>query len=438
VVNLVLVVMTVSAGLAALFAPAVVALTAPGLAPAEQTLAVELLHILLISPILFGVSGLLMGLLNAHQHFLLPALAPTFFWLGMIIGLLVWVPRMGIHGLAWGAVLGAGLHLLIQLPGLRGLGGRYTPDLGLSNPAVREVLRLMGPRLIGVAAVQINFLVNTLLATYLVGGASALDYAWRIVTMPQVVIAQGIAIAALPTFSALVARGELVEMRASLADTVRGILFLSLPATVGLILLREPIIALLFQRAQFDAHSTALVAWALAFYALGLISHSLVEILARAFYALKDTHTPVVVGAAVMGLNLLFSIGLTGLFHQLGWLTHGALALANTLATTLEMLGLIWMMRRRLQGLELRRIWPSLWRAMLACGGMALALWGWLAITRPQALWLIAIGGVLSGVVVFWLGAVALGSPEARILPQLLGTRLTRRPQSNTQTPPPG
>ncbi|MBM2850467.1 MAG: putative peptidoglycan lipid flippase, partial [Anaerolineales bacterium] len=264
VMNLVFLALCATGLLAALFAPALVRhVLAPGfIAEDQQALTVSLLRI------------------NAHQHFTLSALAPTFYWLGMIFGLLVWAPRWGVYGLAWGAVLGAGLHLAIQLPGLRGLPAvRYWPDLGLRNPAVREVIRLMGPRLLGVAAVQLNFLVSTRLATYMLGGSvSALTYAWQIFTMPQVIIAQSIAIAALPTFSAMVARDEINAMRASLADTLRGILFLALPATVGLLLLSTPVIALLFQRGDFDATSTALVAWALTFFTLGLVSHSVVEI----------------------------------------------------------------------------------------------------------------------------------------------------------------
>lgn len=426
VINLVLMVMLIVSALSAIFAPDIIRLTAGGLALAEQILAVQLLRLLLLSPLIFGVSGLLMGILNAHQHFLLPALAPTFYWLGMIVGLLAWVPSMGIVGLAWGAVLGAGLHLAVQLPGLRGLGGSWQPDFGLTNPVVRDVIRLMGPRLIGVAAVQINFLVTTALATFLAGGVSSLDYAWRVFTMPQVVLAQGLAIAALPTFSALVARGELTAMRASLADTLRQILFLSLPATVGLVLLREPIIAMLFQRQSFEAYSTALVAWALLFYSLGLVSHSALEIVVRAFYALQDTRTPVVIGAAAMGLNLVLSFGFSFGFAQLGWWPHGGLALALTISTTLETLVLSWKMRQRLAGLDLARIWPGLWRAALASAvmGMALALWLW--ASQSLSVWVVGSVGVAGGGLVFWGVAYALGSEEAQALPKLILSKLQR------------
>jgi putative peptidoglycan lipid II flippase len=430
VMNLVFLILCATGLLSALFAPALVRhILAPGfLAEDQQALTVSLLRILLLSTVIFGVSGLLMGLLNAHQHFILPALAPTSFWLGMIFGLLVWSPRWGVYGLAWGAVLGAGLHLAIQLPGLRFLPGlRYWPDLGLGNRAVREVIRLMGPRLLGVAAVQLNFLVSTRLATYMLGGSvSALTYAWQVFTMPQVIIAQSVAIAALPTFSAMVAREELHAMRASLADTVRGILFLALPATVGLLLLGAPVIALLFQRGDFDAASTALVVWALTFFTLGLASHSVVEIVSRAYYALHDTRTPVLVGVAAMGLNVLLNFAFAEMFTRLGWPPHGGLALANTVATTLEMIGLAWIMRRRLGGLDFARVWPGLWRTALASLLMGALLVLWLRYTQALSVWIVGIGGVVFGGAAFWMMAYILRCPEARLLPRLVREKVGR------------
>ncbi len=426
VMNLVFLILTFTSIVAAFIAPFLVRyLLGPGFTPAGQALAVSLLRILLISSVIFGVSGLLMGILNAHQRFLLPALAPTFYWLGMIFGLLAWVPRAGVHGLAWGAVLGAGLHLAVQLPGLRGLGGRYAFDLGLNNPAVREVVRLMGPRLLGVAAVQLNFLVSASLATFMLAGSvAALNYAWQIFTMPQVIIAQSIAIAALPAFSAMVARDELSAMRAALADTLRGILFLALPATVGLFTLRTPVIALLYQGRNFTPESTALVATALAWFTLGLASHSVVEIISRAYYALRDTRTPVFIGTAAMGLNIIFNFALAWLFGQLGWPAHGGLALANTLATTLEMVALLWLLRRRLDGLAFTRIRFGLGQTALAAAVMGVVLALWVQRTTALPAWAVTLGGVPLGAGLFGALAYALRVPETRLLLKLIKERV--------------
>lgn len=429
VINLVFLTTIGIGSLAALGAPFIVqTILAPGFAPAQQALAVDLLRLLLLTTIIFGVSGLLMGILNAHQHFLLPALAPTFYWLGMIVGLLLWVPQWGVFGLAWGAVLGAVLHLAVQLPGLRGLGARYTLTLGRGSAAVGEVLRLMGPRLFGVAAVQLNFIVTASLASYmLTGSASALTYAWQIFTMPQVVIAQSLAIAALPTFSAMVARGELNAMRASLADTLRTLLFLAVPATVGLLLLRVPLIALLFQRERFDAAATALVSDALGWYTLGLVSHSVVEIIARAYYALKDTRTPVVIGAAAMGLNIGLCFAFAALWRWLGWPAHGGLAFANTFATTLEMVALLWLMRRRLGDLAFTRVWVGLRGTLLAAAFMGAVLALWVVRAADFSPWIVTPLGVLGGGLLFWLVALYMKCPEARLLPEMVLRRVGRR-----------
>lgn len=392
---------------------------APGFTdPAQIALTVSLLRVMLLSCIIFGLSGLLMGVLNAHQHFAMPALAPASYRLGWILGLLVLVPKWGIHGLAWGVVIGSSLHLLIQLPALRGRGAKYHLGLGLDNPAVREVGRLMAPRLLGVAVVQLNFLVNTNLASRMAEGSlTAITLAFTLMIMPQAVIAQAIAIAALPTFSAQVARGEMAEMRASLASTLRGVLFLSLPASLGLILLRKPIVALALQHGAFGTSSTEMVAWALLWYAAGLLGHSLLEITARAFYALHDTRTPVLVGTVAMSLNVLFSVGFSALFSRAGWLPHGGLALANSLATAVECLALLALMRRRLGGLDLPRLQRGILATTAAALVMSLALLGWLRAAASASAWISGGMGVLIGAAVYGVAAFVLGAPEARQLP---------------------
>ncbi len=193
---------------------------------------------------------------------------------------------MGIYGLAWGAVLGACLHLLIQLPDLFRLPKRrYTPTLGLGNPSVREVILLMGPRLISVATLQVNAVVTGIIANgFGTGPLSAINYAFPIMTVPLVVIGSGIGIATLPTFSAQVARGEMSELRNSLTAALRGVFLLAIPATLGLILLRQPLITFLFQRGNFTALSTQMTAWALLWYTVGLIFHCVLEILVRGFF----------------------------------------------------------------------------------------------------------------------------------------------------------
>ncbi|MDH5606890.1 MAG: MATE family efflux transporter, partial [Anaerolineae bacterium] len=324
-------------------------------------------------------------------------------------------------------VLGSLFHLGVQLPGLVKLPERrYTPSLGLLIPEVREVGRLMAPRLLGVAVVQINFLVNVIVATGLPEGSlTAVTVAFQIMTMPQVVIAQAISIAALPTFSAQIARGEIGEMRRSLAVTLRSILFLSLPAALGLILLRQPVLALLFQRGKFDAHSVELTSWALLWFTVGLVGHSLVEILSRAFYALHDTKTPVFVGAAAMSLNVIFSFTFPAWFARLGWMPHGGLALANSLATALEMIVLVVLMRKRLSGLEGKYILGGSLKSVLAALGMTAALAGWSSLTAVQPVWLVAVGGIAVGGIVYLGLMAALRVEELRQVVGVLQARFS-------------
>jgi putative peptidoglycan lipid II flippase len=285
---------------------------------------------------------------------------------------------MGVYGLAWGVIIGSSLYLLLQIPSLLKHGFKYSPSLGLGNPAVGEVIRLMLPRMFGAAIVQLNFWVNTILASGMGQGyISSLTFGFQLMYMAQAAIAQSIATAAMPTFSRQYALGETSSLRNSLAAALRGVILLSLPAAIGLILLRIPIISLLYQRGQFTFEDTRLVAWALLWYAAGLVFHSVLEVLVRAFYAMHDTLTPVLVGATAMGLNIGLSIVLARLFTSLGWMPHGGLALANTLATAIETTTLYLFLRRRLSGVNGIQIIKGLAAAILGTLAMAAVLFFW-------------------------------------------------------------
>lgn len=430
--NLLVIVLTFLSLLSAIFAPQIVRyILAPGFSqsdPMKEALTVQLLRVQLPSVVIFGLSGLVMGILNAHQHFLLPALAPAMYSTGWIFGLLVLAPRMGVFGLAWGVVIGSALHLLLQVPGLFKLPERrYVPTLGLTLQEVRTVIILMGPRLLGVAVVQLNFLLNTYLASLQPEGSlTGISLAFPLMIMPQAAIAQSIAIAALPTFSAQVARGKLDEMRSSLAATLRGVLLLAVPASVGLILLRRPLVQFIYQRGEFDISSVLLVTWPLLWYAAGLIGHAIVEIVSRAFYALKDTRTPVIIGVLAMTFNLLFSLLFSYGFRLIGWAPHGGLALANSLATALEAVGLLYLMRRRLSGL----IAPALLRGALIAGlaslAMAVILVIWLRAAAQLSPVIVTLGGVLLGGTVYLLALLALRVDELFLVISAVKRRLQK------------
>jgi putative peptidoglycan lipid II flippase len=431
IINLVMVIISLLAILAAIFAPFIVRyLLAPGFVddPEKFNLTVHLLRIILPSTVIFSVSGLVMGILNAHQSFLFPALAPSMYSLGMIFGVVFLSPQMGIFGLAWGVVIGALLHLIIQLPKLLRLGGSYSTIFGLENPAVRQVGILMLPRLAGVAVVQINFWVNTNLASrYSEGSVTGLTYGFTLMLMPLMLIAQAIATASLPTFSAQAALGKMDEMRNSLSAAIRTVVLLSLPAAVGMILLRFPLIRLLYENGTtFTSQSTELVAWSLLWYTVGLVGHSLVEIISRAFYAMQDTKTPVIVGVAVMSLNIILSLILGPLFLKIGWLAIGGLALANSIATGLEAIVLLVIMRKRLKGLEGNKIFLLTWKVILAVIIMGLTIW-YLANNLFLGNAFILLISAAGGVIVYAGGLVILRVDEFTALVQLLLGKIFHR-----------
>jgi putative peptidoglycan lipid II flippase len=427
IANLSLVVLAVLSLLSALFAPQIVRyVLAPGFAtdPTKEALTIALLRIQLPSAAIFGISGLIMGILNSHQVFFAPALTPALYQLGMIFGVLFLSPWLGIFGLAWGVVIGSILHLGMQLPALFRLHGKYSFILGLRFRAVREVFWLMGPRLLGVAVVQLNFWVNTRLASQMAeGSVTGVVLAFALMLMPQAAIAQSVAIAAMPTFSAQFALGKLSEMRSALTASLRGILFLSAPAMLGLIILREPIVALLYQRGEFTSRSTELVAWALLWYSVGLIGHCIVEILSRTFYAMHDTRTPVFVGIGAMSLNVLLSFVFSQFFFQIGWLPHGGLALANSLATSLEAIALLLIIRKRLSGLNAIQLLDILIRTAIATLFMGAGMWVCLS-TFDLKLWQQVFFGIGIGILIYLLSAALLRVKEIQAGLQLVRSKM--------------
>ncbi|NLT41502.1 MAG: murein biosynthesis integral membrane protein MurJ [Anaerolineae bacterium] len=388
---------------------------AVGFDPERQALTASLMRIMLLAPIAFSVSGVFMGVLNSYGRFLAPALAPSAYNLAIIIGAAFLSPEIGAFGLALGVAVGSVAHYVIQLPQVLTLmpeelapGPAEHGILGLRSPHVREVVRLMIPRSVGLAAVQVNFLVNTILASTLAPGSLAvLNYAWMLMLLPQGIFAQGVATAAFPALSSLAAQKRWDELADLFLRSTRGVLFLALPATVGLMVLGEPIVTLVLGRGAFDSQAAAAVARVLFFYALGLTAHSVLEVLTRAFYATHDTRTPVAVGVTSMGLNVLLSLALRGPLQESG------LALANTVAVVVEV-ALLWaILSRRLPAAGPRALLESGGRilaAALLMGAVLLVL----ARVLPGSLAVVALVGMALGAAVYGVGAFALGVPEAR------------------------
>ncbi len=367
VLNLVSVATAVMAGVAWLLAPLIVPWLAPGLGAdagreAElQALAIELTRVMLLSPVLFGVSGMATGILNARRHFLAPALAPMFYNLGIIAAALFLAKPLGVHGLALGVLAGSAAHLLVQLPALRTVGMRWTASFDFASDGVREVLRLMGPRVVGLAAAQVNFVVLMFFGSFVSDAAiSAVNYAFLMAMMPVGVVGMAISTALFPTLAQQAATRQEQTLRATLGASLRMILFLAVPASVGLFLLARPAVVLLLQRGAFDADSTTVVVAALQVFAIGIAANAAIEILSRGFYALADTRTPVQYALLGMVMNVALCAALVGPFGVRG------LAAAGSLAALVECAGLWWSLHHELGGLGRRQVLRSFIRTLVA------------------------------------------------------------------------
>jgi putative peptidoglycan lipid II flippase len=427
VINLALVATALLAALVAVLAPWLVRhLIAPGFSPAQQALTAGLMRLTLLSTLIFAVSGVVMSVLHAHQHFLLPAVAPILYNLGIIGGALFLSRPIGVWGLAIGAVTGSALHLLVQLPGLRRYRVGWSPVMNPTDPGLRRVLRLMGPRVLTLGVVQLNTLVIVRLASDLsAGSVSALNFGWRLMQMPETIIGTAVATAVFPTLSELAARERTDELRDTLSSALRSVVAMGLPAALGLVLLGRPVIALLFRGGEFGSASADAVFAALTGYAMGLLGHATLEVVARAFFARQDTRTPLFV--AVIGMFITVGLGLM-LRAPLG---HAGLALANSLGVSAEVALLLWAARRPLGGVDGRRLRHSFGRAALATLVMGLALTGlgaaWPFATDAslhQALFLSV--GLALGLAVYFLAAWLLGMDEIRYLGRLLWRRGAR------------
>lgn len=326
--------------------------------PAAQALTTSLTQIMLITVAVFSVSGLLMGILNAQRIFLLPALALSMNNIGQIVGAVVLTRLLSpdgtpsVYGLAWGAVLGSLLHLFIQLPGLRRAGAKLRPLPDPGVPGVREVLLLMGPRILGLAVVQINFIVNVNLTSGMVEGSrSALITAWTLMFFLLGVIGQSVGSALFPSLSALAAAGDTNGYKNRLNRALAGVVLISIPAMIAVWLLGVWGIDLVLGYGEWTDAATLATATALAYFAIGIPGHAALEILSRAFYALSDTRTPVMVGIVSMVANIILSLIFIRFIGDPSSLTNGAfigLALANSLTTLVEAAALWGLLRRRM------------------------------------------------------------------------------------------
>lgn len=330
------------AGISFVLARPLTNLVAPGFDPATEDLAVNLMRILLLSPVFLGFGIASKGILEAQNQFTLPAFAPIVYNLVIIIGALFFAPDYGIYAVGWAVIAGAVAHVGIQVPGLVRSRFHFRPTLDRSVAGLGEVLRLLGPRVAGLAAFQVNFIiVNAFASTIDARNVSALNYAWQLLMLPHGVLALSISTVAFPSLAALYSRGDRQGFGRLLDRTMRPLLFLSVPASIGLWLVGRPIVIVIFESGNFDATSTDLVSSALTWFAIGLVGYGVTEILTRVFYAMRDIRTPVITGILTIVLNVILS----ALFIQS--LGHRGLALSLSVTTAAEAIIMMLFLKHR-------------------------------------------------------------------------------------------
>ena len=427
VINLVLIALAGLSLLMAIFAPLFVPIVAPGFDAPTTELTVRMTRIMLLSPVLIGMGAVVTGILNSYQQFTVPAIAPLLYNLAIIGAAIFLAPIMGVEGLAVGVAIGSMAHLVVQLPNLARVGQRYDLTIGLGHPGVRRVALLMGPRMLGLAAGQLNFLVSTVLASGLPEGSlTAYNYAFQLSQIPVGVVGVSIAVALFPTLSQDAALGRIGEIRRQVANAVRVLVFVAAPLTAIMIVLREPLTSVFYQYGLFSQAATERTASTLLFFAIGLVGHIVVHVLTRAFYAMQDTRTPVAWAIVAVVVNVPLMVTLVGPMGVEG------LALALSIASVLEVLGLVWSLHRRIESVEEAALLRSLGRAAVAAVSAGLLMLGALTVVEAsmsafldnsvgRLVILLALSA--AGLAIFLLVAAALRSPELEQLRRLLRRR---------------
>jgi putative peptidoglycan lipid II flippase len=379
-----------------IFAPQLVAAIAHGFQsdPEKFALTVRLTRIMMPFILLVALAAQAMGVLNSRDRFAVPALSSTFFNLGSIIaGVLFAVflvdptfshpilsiidhPTEGIIGMAYGVLIGGFLQLAIQVPSLHREGFRYRPELSFTDPGMKQIFKLMGPAVLGAAAVQINVLINSNFASSIVnpatgviddGPVSWLSYAFRLMQFPIGVFGVAIATATLPAVSRSAAMKEIDDFRHTIAGSVRLALLMTIPSAVGLAVLSRPIIALIYERGGFTSADTAHTAGALTFYAVGLAGYAAIKILAPAFYALGDARSPMIFSVISIATNFILNWSLRDALQERG------LALATSVSALMNSALLYFTLSRRIDGIEGRRTAATIAKILLASAAMAVS-----------------------------------------------------------------
>ena len=414
-----------------IFAPALAEIVAPGFGPKKLELTTMLMRIMFISPIILGISSVISGVLQTLKYFFIYALTPIFYNIGIIIGIAYLAPWLGPQGLALGVLLGAALHLVIQIPILLKTGFLWKPRLNLKSKDLHEIIRLMIPRMLGLGATQINIIIMTTIASTIAAGSVAVfHFANNLQSFPIGILGVSFAIAAFPTFVALINKGHVEKMVEHVNATTRQIIFLIVPITVLFLLLRAQITRVILGTGQFDWAATIATGDALAFFALSLFAQSLIPLINRAFYAVHNTKTPLYAGVIGIIVNIAAALYLKDILGISG------IALAFSLGAVVQF-ALLWVaLRLELGTLHEHKILHSFYKISVAGGVMAVLVQlvkTWIGQTLgTETFWAVFTQGLVAGLVglvVYGLLLYVLRSPEMHTFIEIVWKKLFKEKQ---------
>ncbi|MFH1866721.1 MAG: murein biosynthesis integral membrane protein MurJ [Patescibacteria group bacterium] len=422
VFNALVVLLLILAVLGIIFASSLVPMIAPGFSGDKLELTIKLSRIMMLAIVFFGASNVLSGILQSFRRFLFYSLAPVMYNLGIILGIILIVPSAGAVGLGFGVFLGSIMHMLIQLPTVLKLGWRWHLKFNIFHQSVKKIVKLILPRTFGLAVHSFNQIVLTIFASTLVAGSLAsFTLALNLQSFPINVFGVSLAIAAFPLFSEAWANNKPSELVSHLSDSIRRVLFFVIPLSILFLILRAQIVRVVLGAGAFDWHDTFMTAQVLGFLALSLIAESLLPLIARAFYALQDTRTPVIVSSVALVINIILSIILIKPFGLLG------LALAYVVAGIINFSVLIFILGERLGSLQSKSVIQASMRILLAAVPAGLITYGALQVIAPLVdmytflgIFIQGVGAGMLGVLTYWLFAWVLKLPEVVFVNQWL------------------
>lgn len=425
ILNLVLIFYTLASIAVFFFAFPLTNLIVPGFTAEQKDLTGGLTQIILLGQILLVIGSFFAGICQSYQRFVIPALAAVFYNLGIILGILFVAPFWGIYGPAVGVVIGASLHVLSQIPLVGSLGFKHTLNLDFASKGIKEVLSLMSIRTVGVAIEQLNETVGIVLASLIsASSVTFLTFAQHLQTVPIGLFGATLAQAALPVLAQEKSKGQTESFKSILLTTLHQILFLSLPAAAILIVLRIPMVRLVFGASQFDWTATVLTGKTVAWLAVGLTAQAAILLIVRAFYALKDTRTPVTVSFLTVAVNVLLSIYFVNILHLEIW----SLGLSYAISSNLSLLLLLYFLNSKVGGFEIKALLSPFLKMLFASIVAAIALYlpikalDQLVFDTTRTVNLIALTGIASlfGLSIYLLLVWLLKVKELEVFGKLL------------------